>query len=593
MEEEGKVILKNIFEIVYLIYENKHKTIELIAKELFISVEQVESLVIQAKEEGFIHDLSKLTEKGIAFLEAHRVDNAIIMAAGFGSRFVPMTYTTPKGLLDVHGEVMVERQIKQLHEAGIKDITIVVGYLKESFSYLKDKYGVKLIENPEYSVKNNISTLYYAKEEMKNTYLLTSDIFMTKNIYREFEYNSFYASEFFEEATDEWALEIDQNNLITHVNDKGGAKTWTMYGPAFFTKEFSDRLMSLIMEVYDKEESAQWYWEDVYMRNMDKLNLYIRKYPKGTILEFESLEELRAYDESYLSNSRSDVLDTIVKVFDVDLKDIVNFRNLKAGMTNDSFLFDIQEVTYVFRNPGVGTGELISREQEAMVYSKVKDLGITDEVIFLEPQKGYKITKFIKDSRVIDTNNEDEVKLAFDRVRTLHNSGIKVDHEFDIEERIQFYLKLTKENNGLFFDQFDNVYDSIKKVIDKLKAIPRNKVLCHIDTVFDNFLLSGKEVVLLDWEYAGMADPLIDVAMYIVYLGLQDDEIQKILNLYLERESTDEELMITQSYVALAGFLWSLWTLYKEALGDEFGDYGRDQFNYAVKYSQLVLETDF
>ena len=104
-----------------------------------------------------------LTKKGRAFLEGHKVDAALILAAGFGSRFVPLTYECPKGLLEVFGERMVERQIKQLHEVGIYDITIVVGYLKEKFDYLIDAYGVKLLYNPEYSVKNTLVTLYHAR----------------------------------------------------------------------------------------------------------------------------------------------------------------------------------------------------------------------------------------------------------------------------------------------------------------------------------------------------------------------------------------------------------------------------------------------
>ena len=95
----------------------------------------------------------KITKKGKSFLEGHRVDAALVLAAGFGSRFVPLTYECPKGLLEVFGEKMIERQIKQLHEVGIYDITIVVGYLKEKFDYLIDAYGVKLLYNPEYSTK--------------------------------------------------------------------------------------------------------------------------------------------------------------------------------------------------------------------------------------------------------------------------------------------------------------------------------------------------------------------------------------------------------------------------------------------------------
>ena len=116
----------------------------------------------------------QVTEDGMKFMEPFKVDGAVIIAAGFGSRFVPLTFETPKGLLEVFGERMIERQIRQLHEVGIHNITIVVGYLKEKFEYLIDKYDVKLLYNPEYSNKNTLTTVYRARKvlEGKNMYLL-------------------------------------------------------------------------------------------------------------------------------------------------------------------------------------------------------------------------------------------------------------------------------------------------------------------------------------------------------------------------------------------------------------------------------------
>ena len=111
------------------------------------------------------------------------VDNAVILAAGFGSRFVPITYELPKGLVPVRGEPLLERQIRQLQEKGINDIIIAVGYLKEKFDYLIDKFGVRLVYNPEYAVKNNLASLYYVRAYLKNSYILSADNWMDTNIF--------------------------------------------------------------------------------------------------------------------------------------------------------------------------------------------------------------------------------------------------------------------------------------------------------------------------------------------------------------------------------------------------------------------------
>ena len=150
-------------------YENPDVTQRELASILNLSLGTVNKLLGDCLEEAFLMtdmDTGKylLTEQGLKYLEQFKVDGAVITAAGFGSRFVPLTFETPKGLLEVFGERMIERQIKQLHEAGITDITIIVGYLKEKFEYLIDKYQVKLLYNPEYATKNNLATIYHARE---------------------------------------------------------------------------------------------------------------------------------------------------------------------------------------------------------------------------------------------------------------------------------------------------------------------------------------------------------------------------------------------------------------------------------------------
>lgn len=583
--------MNNLFEVIYNIYKNDGITQREITKETSVSLGLVNKIIAEATEKGLLTDARPytLSEQGIAYLEQFRVDNAIIMAAGFGSRFVPITYDTPKGLVVVLGERMIERQIKQLHEVGIKDITIVVGYLKEKFEYLTDKYDVKLIYNPDYAIKNNISSLYYAKNELKNTYILTSDIYMKDNLYREFEAYSYYVSEFFEDSEGEWALELNRSNLITKVNPYGGKNVWAMYGPAFFTTDFSHKLSTLIDSYYNIPSYSQWYWEDVYMKNIDTLDIYARKVSKGSVVEFESVEELRNFDSNYLISSGSEVLDTIAKVFNASQADIVDIRTLKEGMTNDSFVFGLKGDKYVFRVPGRGTEQLLNRYQERDVYDVIKSLNISDEIIHIDPKKGYKITKYLSDSRILDAKNSEEVKKAMNIIRSLHNNGLKVDHVFDIEERIEFYTELCQKNDAVLFNDYEDVNLLIKEILKVKKTYDRPLSLCHIDSIPANFLVQGDTISLMDWEYAGMADPFIDIAMFTIMEGLQDQEIDDLLEVYLERKPSFDEIQLVYIYTALAGFLWALWTQYKQSEGEDFGTYGIEQYRYARKYSRIVL----
>lgn len=119
------------------------------------------------------------------------------MAAGLSSRFAPLSYEKPKGVLTVRGEVLIERQIRQLQEAGITDITVVVGYMKEAFFYLEDKFGVTIRVNAEYSVRNNNSTLMLVREKLGNTYVCSSDDYFTENVFEPYVFEAYYPGVFF------------------------------------------------------------------------------------------------------------------------------------------------------------------------------------------------------------------------------------------------------------------------------------------------------------------------------------------------------------------------------------------------------------
>ena len=206
------------------ILEHPDATQRELASMLEVSLGTVNTLIKECMASSYLvtspEGNYQLTEAGMTFLEPFRVDAALIIAAGFGSRFVPLTFETPKGLLEVFGERMIERQIKQLHAVGITDITIVVGYLKEKFEYLIDKYGVKLLYNPEYSCKNTLATVYHAKEVLRgrNVYLLSSDNWMRDNMFHTYECFGWYSSVFMDGPTSEWWLLIRREGFQNGVS---------------------------------------------------------------------------------------------------------------------------------------------------------------------------------------------------------------------------------------------------------------------------------------------------------------------------------------------------------------------------------------
>lgn len=593
------------------IYERKRWTQRELAQAMGLSLGTCNSLIKEALADELIsYDAERgeysLLKKGKDYLEQYRVDSAVILAAGFGSRFVPLTFEIPKGLLEVFGERMIERQIAQLHEVGVKDITIVVGYLKEKFEYLIDKWGVKLLYNPEYHNKNTLTTVYRARDcfKGKNTYLLSSDNWIRGNMYHTYECGAWYSSVYMEGKTSEWVLESNKKGLITKVQ-VGGADSWVMYGPVFFSREFSDQFFPTLETYYHTPGTEQLYWEQVFA---DLVNdsvedhvpgkhsfvvpeMYINKQPENQVYEFENLEELRLFDEKYRHRSNSAAMELVADVLHIPESEITDLRCLKAGMTNKSFLFRAKGRSYICRIPGPGTGLLINRKQEKNVYDAVKGLGITEHVVYMSGDSGYKISEYYEGVRTSDPRNWDDVARCMELVKKLHNSFIRVGHKFDIRERIEFYESICDGYERRLFEDYGDVKMRMVEIMNRLDQMKRPRVLSHIDSVCDNFLfLPNGDIKLIDWEYAGMCDPLIDVSMCAIYSYYNEEEVEKLIEIYLGHEPSDEERFVYYSYIALGGFLWCLWAVYKSSVGEEFGDYTLVMYRYAKKYYKKIKE---
>ncbi len=267
--------------------------------------------------------------------------NAIIMAAGTSSRFVPLSSETPKGLLDVKGEILVERQIRQLHAAGIEDVTLVAGYMDDKFSYLKDRFGIDIVLNEDYSRYNNTSSLIRVLDRLGDTYICSSDNYFPSNVFLGNPEQSFYSARYAHGDTDEYCIYTDGNGRIASVS-VGGKDSWYMVGHVYFSREFSEVFKTLLANEYVKEETRLGYWEDVYIRHIGDLPpMYIRKYNDGEIEEFDSLDELRRFDSSYIGNTRSSVIKDIAKRLDCKESDLDGFT--KISHKGDHLLFSFRK----------------------------------------------------------------------------------------------------------------------------------------------------------------------------------------------------------------------------------------------------------
>ncbi len=320
---------KTQFDILIELKENNYLSNEQLALKLFKDEKTIQSDYRKLVSDKYINQ-NKLTDKAFSELKKHKIENAIILAAGMSTRFVPLNYEKPKGLLSVNGEPLIERQIKQLREKGIEEIIIVVGYMKEKFYYLVEKYNIILVETDDFENRNNHASVFAARKYLKNTIITSSDLYFTENIFQTYAYDSYYCTIYIPGKTAERGIITDEDDRIlqTMYGDKC-CDIWVTLGYAFFSERFSKKMIEYIKEEFDLPETESKFWADIQDEHLSELYMYAKHCPSDVIYEFDSLEELREFDKKYINNSGSEILKNICYRLGAEESEIIHLESLK------------------------------------------------------------------------------------------------------------------------------------------------------------------------------------------------------------------------------------------------------------------------
>lgn len=539
-------------------------------------------------EEGYLDEQMQPTENAVSEFANKKPRNAIILAAGFGMRMVPINMETPKGLLEVKGEPLVERIICQLHEVGVEQIHIVVGFMKEQYEYLIDKYGVNLIVNSDYATKNNLHSIKVALKYLSNSYVIPCDIWCAKNPFHRREFYSWYmVSE--EHGHDSTVRVNRKNELVTVPNTRDGN---TMIGISYLDEEEAEVVRQNVLSLCADSRNDGDFWEKA-LYNQEKMIVMAKVVSARDAVEINTYEQLRELD-SNSSQLKTDAIEIICQALQVTEDEINDIDVLKKGMTNRSFLFQCRGKKYIMRIPGEGTEQLINRKEEADVYMQIAKENICDNIVYINPQNGYKITEYLENARVCDPFNVEDLKKSMRVLRSFHEKELQVEHEFNIFKQIEYYESLWDGNPSVFKD-YKETKEKVLTLQTYINQHNSKKVLTHIDAVPDNFLFVKKEngeeeIRLIDWEYAGMQDPHVDIAMFCIYAMYDREQVEQLIDYYFIEGCSKEIRIKIYCYIAACGLLWSNWCEYKRNLGVEFDEYSLRQYRYAKDYYKLVQE---
>ena len=576
------------YDILRTLFEQPYSGQRQLAEASGYSLGLVNASLKALRDAGLLSDDYQPTEKAMQEYNEKKPQNAIILAAGFGMRMVPINTVGPKALLEVNGEPLIERLIRQLHGTGVMDITVIVGFMKERFDYLIDEYNIKLKYNPYYATQNNLTSLALAADKIGNTYIIPADLWCSSNPFRYGEFYSWYMVN--DRLTSDSEVRVNRKRELvrTAVEEPGNA----MIGIAYITKNDASALKERIHSLRLNPMYHNSFWEAAFYQN-NKMLVSARIISGHDIVEINTYEQLRELDRDSL-HLRSEAIDTISNVFQVESNEIKNITVLKKGMTNRSFLFEIKEQKFIMRIPGEGTDQLINRAQEATVYQAISGCGLCDDPVYLNPVNGLKITKYLENTRTANPRDDDDLKMCMAKLREFHSMHLLVPHIFDLFGQILFYEKLRGTQESVYRD-----YQMAKKQVfslsEYIKRQPKNMCLTHIDAVPDNFLFYTQPngeigLQLTDWEYAGMQDPHLDLAMWCVYSYYDKSEVDHLIDLYFDKVCSPSVKAKIYCYISAAGLLWSNWCEYKATLGVEFGEYAMKQYRYAKEYYHYAME---
>lgn len=366
-----------------------------LARETGYSLGLVNRALQELSRDGYLEE-GRPSSRALQLAQRAAPQRAVILAAGPGMHMVPINTETPKALLRVHGEVLIERLIRQLHEAGVEEIHVVVGYLKEQLEYLTEDFGVKLLVAPDYASKNNLHSLRRAADYLEDAYILPCDLWFAENPFRRTELYSWYMVTDRPDPRSPLRVHRRHELRLAAENEDGNTPVGVCYLTAADAGPLRERLAARCRSPRHDGD----FWEAALPVGR-RIPVAARVVPAESVAEINTYEQLREID-SDAENLRTDAIDVICGALSAAPEEITQIRTLKKGMTNRSFLFRCRGRRYIMRIPGEGTQQLINRREEADVYAALAGRGISDDILYINPENGYKISAFLEGARECD-----------------------------------------------------------------------------------------------------------------------------------------------------------------------------------------------
>ena len=553
---------------------------------------EFEKTLSSLEARGYLAE-GKPTEMCLADIESYRVKNAVILAAGGGDISSKSVYSLPKGLYVKDGETLIERQIRQLKEAGIDDITVVVGYKQEMYFFLAEKWGVKLAVNVAPS-KGNILSLAAEGVTLDSTYVLNCDNFFADNPFNAYEHGAFHATIWKEDTSRELVVRKNHGGRILEVRPGDGPGE-CVYGHAYFDPAFSYRFNQLLSEQINVFRTDVMFWEEFVSRNVDDLDMFARRFTPDYLLEFDSVAEIQNVDGLFMDNVSERVNQRVCSILGCRPEEIVDIEILQKGLTNILFTFSVHGKKYIFRYPGDFSQAFIYRDREVRAQKLAAKAGVDTTYVYID-ETGCKMSEFRSDCKDLSGVYYKDLNFMCElarKIRAMHDESERMEdwQDFfnDPMESSDALMRLASQMKGNLFDRFAADRERVGKLFAYTERDGIGKRMCHNDINADNVLVTDATFDIIDWEFAGFNDPAYDFGRVIGDYDCDDPDVAAIVSAYLGRECTELERLHWLAYAAIHNWYYFNWALYVESIGNSSRDWMIFFYRQVKKFCEYCL----
>lgn len=591
----------NKLQLLLAIEHNSKITQRDLANQLGYSLGKVNIGIKQLLEEQLISYEKRryyLTQLGRQYLEQHIVNKSFdkLMLSDFGKIKKAVILNDSKVAVDsvivtttIH--FFVKKQIDNLLNLGVETIYIVVGYEKDQLKEYLKAYdsSVIFIENDKFLWSGSLHSLALCEPYINEDFLLIEGNVLIDNVSL---YNFYHDTKTAILCTNPFSQESlryvkwDEHQNIVDISANRDELTHidgVMVGINKINKEIFYKMMSF----YETSTNSSLDYAYALKKVAEWVSIKVNFDNYAIVHTIEDEQSVATIEKSIVKKiyKRETAITQLTNTFeDIFQDEKILMVSDAGGLTNNNYIVKTDKEEYIMRLPGAGANQLVSRVNESNNIVAIKDLEINVPTYYFDEHSGVKITKRIQNCVTLTSEMaqyEHYIRKMVNIFHRLHRSNIVLHNEFNFITEYQKYEQLVLENAGNFFENYTVIKDTVIKLYHQLKENLQFKLVpCHNDTLCDNFIVDQKgKMYLIDWEYSGMNDLFWDLAAVMLENNYSQASEELLLYCYFDGQVNDIYRQKILIFKILQDFLWSIWSNYKIALGEDFVDYGLMRYN--------------